>query len=125
MPNIIDYFQYWWSPENIIRTPVQVSEDSETRFRKMFMLSDPVTGNESLEQWFPQEIATEDLGQAITVQLDEAGRLDTIADRYLGDWKFWWVIAHVNGIRDVVNDVVAGMELRMPADNVIKTMMVE
>lgn len=49
-----------------------------------------------------------------TVNSYEAYRLDLIAYHYYGNALLWWVIAQANGIRDVFNDVVPGMVLRIP-----------
>lgn len=42
------------------------------------------------------------------------GRLDWIADLYLEDPKYWWVIAQYNNILDPHAEIIEGVVLRIP-----------
>lgn len=46
-------------------------------------------------------------------------RLDKLAYETLGDSKFWWVIAYVNGIKDPFN-IPNGTELRIPTPTALR-----
>lgn len=50
------------------------------------------------------------------VKQSEAGRLDLIAYVHYSDCSYWPVIALANNILDPIADVVAGMDLAIPAD---------
>jgi len=45
----------------------------------------------------------------------EGDRIDNIAFRYYGDTRMKWTIMHLNNIYLIPNDLVPGMELRIPA----------
>lgn len=45
----------------------------------------------------------------------EVGRLDRIADTYLGDSRYWWVIAELNGIKNQLEEMAAGQILLVPS----------
>lgn len=52
-----------------------------------------------------------------TVGAGEVGRLDLISFQYYQTTHLWWMIAEASGISDPIQDVVAGMVLRIPAPN--------
>lgn len=46
----------------------------------------------------------------------ELDRLDVLAAKFLGDARFWWVIAEYNNI-DYAEDLTVGQILRIPSIN--------
>jgi len=54
-----------------------------------------------------------------TVTSSEVCRLDLIAYKYYNNALLWWVIAQANNIKDPFNDVVLGMQLRIPNMNTL------
>lgn len=57
------------------------------------------------------------------VRQHEVGFFDTIAVRYFGDGmeSFWWIIAHVNGIMNIENDVKPGDKIRIPPRQLVES----
>ena len=53
------------------------------------------------------------------VKETDLGRLDNIAFDFYGDPRFWWAIAHVNQIRNVLVDMEIGMTLIIPQKEAI------
>ena len=62
----------------------------------------------------PDEIDLEDCTY-FTVTPEYLYRLDLIAHQKLGDKRLWWVIAWVNGIDDLFEDMAPGQTLRIPS----------
>lgn len=48
------------------------------------------------------------------VRAEDVGRLDNVAFEYYEDPRMWWVIAHVNRIRNMLVDMEIGMTLIIP-----------
>lgn len=44
----------------------------------------------------------------------DIGRLDNVAYRYYGVEAYWWVLADVNGIKNVFRDMEVGKEIVIP-----------
>lgn len=42
-------------------------------------------------------------------------RIDSIAHRYYGDPKLWWVIAEANDLEDPISSLRSGLVLRIPS----------
>jgi hypothetical protein len=42
------------------------------------------------------------------------GRLDLLSSDQYGTTDYWWVIAHVNGIREIPSELSIGMKVRVP-----------
>lgn len=52
--------------------------------------------------------------KAITLGPADSADLPGIAAQYLGSRYLWWVLLHYNGLYDSIEDVVAGMVLKIP-----------
>jgi len=50
-----------------------------------------------------------------TVRIEHIGRLDLVSLRTLGKIDYWWIIAKVNNIDDLYNDMSEGQSLQIPA----------
>ena len=50
-----------------------------------------------------------------TVASEHIGRLDLVSLRTLGKIDYWWIIAKVNNISDIYNDMEEGQSLQIPA----------
>lgn len=52
-----------------------------------------------------------------TIRLSAADEhnLPGLAHVHLGDKDLWWVLLHYNGLYDAIQDVRAGMQLRIPS----------
>ena len=57
------------------------------------------------------------IGAERTIQLSAADEhnLPGLAFKYLGDVALWWVLLEYNGLYDAIEDVKAGMVLRIPS----------
>lgn len=52
----------------------------------------------------------------MTVTQGDEHRLDRLAVRAVGDARYWWMIALVNGMVDPLTEAVTGRVLRVPAN---------
>ena len=52
--------------------------------------------------------------QIVVATALNAGRLDLIANQYLGDVELWWAIMYYNGVSDI-NWPRAGDEIKIPS----------
>lgn len=58
----------------------------------------------------------------IYIIAEDMDKLDTLAKKYYGDAKFWWVIATANNINDATLYIEPGRQIRIPASvaNILK-----
>jgi len=53
--------------------------------------------------------------QTIRVTVADEHNLPGLAFKYLGDVALWWVLLDYNGLYDAIEDVKAGLVLRIPS----------
>ena len=70
-------------------------------------------GAERFGLWIAPDIDMTEYDQFV-VTTGNLGRLDWIANETLGDSSLWWAIAYVNGIKNPLTDMTAGMDLLIP-----------
>jgi len=68
---------------------------------------------------FPQN----DNDQIITIDSKYEGRIDLLAEDYLGSVEYWWFIALMNDLRVLPNDLGIGKEIRIPAPESVSAYM--
>jgi hypothetical protein len=51
------------------------------------------------------------------------GRLDLITAVYLGEPRYWWVVAQYNNILDPVEEIREGVIIRIPSSDRIKSLL--
>lgn len=56
----------------------------------------------------------------IQYQVQTQDRIDTLAFKFYGDSVLWWVIAYVNGMELVPNDLNVGDNLRIPSPSYVQ-----
>lgn len=72
-------------------------------------------GDLGLEWWDRRNIPTDPTDHLFTVDYFHAGRLDLIATIFYGEPRWWWIIAQVNNILDIQQEVFEGRQLAVPA----------
>ena len=55
------------------------------------------------------------MSEVYTLELDDLGKLDNLANKFYGDDSLWWFIARVNNL--TTNNIPAGTSLRIPASH--------
>lgn len=88
-----------------------------SRYTNFRTIVDEETSNKRLET-FPK-VTGEQLrnDSDIIIELNDAQRLDALAEQYLGDGRLWWVICLVNDfVFPFGNNLVAGTQIRIPTD---------
>ena len=83
-------------------------------------LIDEVDGTTSYQYWgefVPPEIVPQD-GDAVH-HVTSSDRIDSLAKKYYGDSRLWWVIAQVNDMDDPVSGLYIGRKLRIPSPRYI------
>lgn len=58
-----------------------------------------------------------------TVDKITSGRLDLIAQAFLGDSHLWWLVAQYNAVLDPVSEIIEGRILRIPARDRVQSML--
>ena len=74
----------------------------------------------ALEWWERQNFVSNSDDSSYVVERQFAGRLDLIAATYLGEPRYWWLIAMHNNILDPYNEVVEGTVLFIPSQERVK-----
>jgi len=72
-------------------------------------------GEKALE-WWERDVLTaaEDDGKYV-VERKFAGRLDLIAALFLGESRYWWILAQYNSILDPFDEVIEGSTIYIPS----------
>ncbi len=60
-----------------------------------------------------------------TLQISDVGRLDRVSFQFYGHERFWWAIADVNGIKNVLADIVPGEVIQIPLESAIQRALTE
>lgn len=68
---------------------------------------------------FPQS----DSDQIIEIDYKYSGRIDLLAYDYLGDVEYWWVIALLNDLKILPQDLMIGKKIRIPTQESISSYM--
>ena len=76
-----------------------------------------------IEWWERAEYNYSDTDTMYVVDLKTAGRIDLIAQAYLGDSHLWWLIAQYNSILDVTAEIRVGRVLHIPSSNRVQTLL--
>jgi len=76
-----------------------------------------------LEWWERQEFTLDESDTLYTVDQKSVGRLDNIADAFLGDDNLWWLIAQYNAILDPFSEITEGRILRIPTKARVQTLL--
>ena len=70
-----------------------------------------------LNPWFA-DIPVSDNDTYIEITASNKYRIDTLANEYYGDSKYWWIIANVNNLSDPF-EIPVGTVLRIPPQSSI------
>lgn len=68
-----------------------------------------------LEWWERSEFQLSDSDTSYVVERRTAGRIDLIAQAFLGNSHLWWLIAQYNALLDAHAEVYEGRVLRIPS----------
>jgi hypothetical protein len=68
----------------------------------------------AIEWWERDQFLSYPDDLTYVVERKFVGRLDLIAAVYVGEPRYWWVIAMLNNILDPANDVVEGLVIYIP-----------
>jgi len=97
-------------------------ETNSVRYRASRYVSGGTTEvNQTALEWWERDFFTsksDDL--AYVVEKKFVGRLDLIAATYLGEPRYWWVIAMLNNVLDPANEIVEGAVLYIPTPERLK-----
>jgi len=78
-------------------------------------LNDPAKGRATrFGTWEPVDFPVSPGDVYITWEPRFRGTLDKLADERYGDYSLWWVIAHVNGLRNALAGLEDGTPMRIP-----------
>jgi len=77
-------------------------------------------GTEYFDIWEPIVFPVSEDDTVYKVTQTDLGRLDVIAYRYYNDPNLWWVIAHVNKIEDIFEEILPGTKLRIPSYSTVR-----
>lgn len=80
-------------------------------------------GTNTIEWWDRISILPAPTDTRFVVDKKFAGRLDRISDLFLGEPRYWWIIAMLNNILDPHNEVVEGTVLLIPAIDRIRPLL--
>ena len=87
-----------------------------SRYKDFSTVLDAKTGLRRLETFPP--FTSEELSRAndVIIEIQEGQRIDKIADDFLGDGRYWWVICLLNNLTFPFGKIIkAGTKLRIPA----------
>lgn len=67
-------------------------------------------------EWWERNVLTTAVDDRIyTIERKFEGRLDLIAAIFLGEPRFWWLLAQYNGILDPYSEAVEGARITIPS----------
>lgn len=92
--------------------------DRFSRFRKSSILRDP-DGTEYLETFPVPKIPERADDVYHEVNSGQEGRLDLISYHYYGTAELWWVLAVANDLFFPMEEVTAGLVLRVPSSDYV------
>lgn len=84
-----------------------------SRYKNIRRLMDEDTKKIYHENWIQKYVDYSKSDIYHIVDIQDAGRLDIIAQLYYGTPRYWWVIALANAIKDPF-DIPVGTSLRVP-----------
>lgn len=98
-------------------------DTNSTRLRYSRYVSGGTTevSDYSLEWWERLNFVSNSDDTSYVVEKRFEGRLDLIAATFLGEPRYWWIIAMQNNILDPYNEVVEGVLLYIPTRERVKT----
>lgn len=76
-----------------------------------------------LEWWERANFDLDESDIRYVIDKNSTGRLDLIADAFLGNSHLWWFIAQYNAILDPYVEIVEGRVLRIPTRDRVQTML--
>lgn len=76
----------------------------------------------ALEWWDRNTFSTSPDDRNYVVERQFQGRLDLISDLFLGEPRYWWVIAMHNNIIDPYTEVVEGVVLYIPTPERVQSL---
>lgn len=80
--------------------------------------------NKTALEWWDRTVFTVDADtQTYVVEAKFAGRLDLIAALFLGEPRYWWLIAMINNITDPYSEIKVGSILYIPSRDRAKSLM--
>ena len=77
----------------------------------------------ALEWWQRAVIPTDSTDFYYTVEQSVEGRIDLIANQFLGEPRLWWIIAMLNNILDPHNEIRTGTVLLIPTAERAKSLL--
>lgn len=81
------------------------------------------TNSKRLEWWERAEFLLDESDTRYVVDKITQGRLDLIAEAYLGDSHLWWFIAQYNAVLDPYSEITEGRVLRIPNKDRLQTLL--
>lgn len=97
-------------------------ETNSARVRTSRFVSGGTTevGQNTLEWWERQTFVSMPDDITYVVEKKFEGRLDLISALFLGEPRYWWLIAMHNNVLDAHNEIVEGVVLYIPSQERIK-----
>ncbi len=77
----------------------------------------------ALEWWERTPMTIDNTDRVFVVDQAFMGRIDLIAQQFLGNSRLWWVIAQYNGLLDPHAEVSEGRVLRVPSKERVQAML--
>lgn len=74
-------------------------------------------------EWWERAIFPIGADTPYVIEKKFEGRLDLIASLFYGEPRNWWIIAQYNNILDPYNEVLEGATLRIPAAEVVESIL--
>lgn len=92
---------------------IRVRPTSRLNFARLVTL-----GTSNIECWEMPEYPVINEGQDdVIYQVQQEDRIDLLAERFYGNPELWWVIAIVNGMALLPNDLRPSSTIRIPSNN--------
>lgn len=79
--------------------------------------------SKAIEWWERSVIPLANDDTTYVVEKRFEGRLDLIAAVYLGEPRYWWVVAQYNNILDPYEEILEGVIIRIPSIDRVKALL--
>lgn len=101
-------------PKSRIDPVVELVNQNSSRYSLKRPMTEIVDYNSLRLYNYPWECKIQDNENNVYIELTASTRLDTLANDYYGDPKFWWAIAQINNIKNPLTELKVGMLIKIP-----------
>lgn len=100
-------------------------ETNSINVRKSRYVSGGVTevGEVGLEWWDRSTFANDASDTEYVVEAKFAGRIDQLSAIFLGDSRYWWLLAMYNNILDPIAEIVTGAVIYIPSPTRVQSIL--